>query len=351
MKLQDLSGNKIRNLRSRLFKDISNLRELRLNDNTIKHLGSLTFDSLTRLYLLHLENNGLEYIADNAVVTLELLRGLFLVSNNLTTITSCMFNGLRALTVLNVSFNQLVSIAEDAFASSLGLIELHLQHNNLNDINEDTFSLHTMLTTLDVSNNKISRMISFDFHRLNDLNTLGNRIDSNCDQLSLAMSLNTVRQFSSCIHSSDDMTSYLTPTAKFLHMPSFVSGVGSQWSDWGVLPAYSNDSEMRACDIGVRVRTQKCGSCREPHPPWCKKYSLTSRKMCQFSRYQDPSQSVRPLSSSFHPNQSDRLSGCPSRRVRTRSSKTKSIIVDIKDIQRSSLFSYHFLFALFCVFF
>ena len=314
MKLLDLSENKISDLRSSLFKDLSSLRELRLNDNTIKHLGTSTFVGLRRLDILHLENNGLEYIADNAVVSLELLRGLFLVSNNLTTITSCMFNGLRALTVLDVSFNQLTSIAEDSFTSSLGLTEVRLQNNHLKDINEDTFSLHTMLSRLDISNNRINKMIPFNFHRLNELNMLGNEIDCNCQQLSLAMSINAVKHISTCVRIYDDSAKY--PPTQFLHMPSFVSGaVGVHWSNCTMLPSYSKDSKIRTCDYGVRIRTRKCVACSESHPPWCVKDVPSPRKRC-----------VSFHAIKIHHNQSDicRLSGCPSRGVvLTRSNEKK----------------------------
>ena len=229
-----------------------------------------------------------------------------------------MFNGLRALTVLDVSFNRLASIAEDAFTSSLGLKEVRLQNNNLRDINEDTFSLHTMLNRLDISNNRINKMIPFKFNRLNELNMLGNEIDCNCQQLSIAMSINAVKHISTCVRIYDDSAKY--PSAQFLHMPSFVSeDVGVQWSNWTIVPAYSKDSK-KPCDYGVRIRTRKCVACSESHPPWCVQDVPQPRERC-----------ISFHAIKIHHNQSDicRLSGCPSRGgVHTRSNEKKPSKVD-----------------------
>ena len=317
----DLSGNKISRLKSGLFKDLLNLKELRLNDNSLEHLGSSTFLGLRRLDILHLENNSLTHINENAFSHLELLRGLFLELNNLTAITSCMLNGLRALTVLDVSFNQLASIAEDAFTATRGLVDIYLKHNKITSINEHTFSFLTMLSVLNLSNNRIRDMIPFNFHRMKDLNMLGNRIDCNCQQLSLAMSLNAQMQFSTCVLTSNDRINYLNnPSKTFLPIPSFVYSAEVQWSNWVALPAYavnstSTETKIRNCDYGIRIRTRKCVSCSEMHRPWCVTDIPSPRERCvsfQAKKYQT------------HQSNLCRLSGCPERIENSQPNKTKS---------------------------
>ena len=340
----DLSFNKIRNLSSGSFNHLSKLKVLKLDDNKITHLTTSTFEGLKHLDLLHLGSNRLQNIEDNTFLPLGMLRKMFLEKNNLTTITSCTFNGLEALRILDVSFNQLTSIASDAFMSTLGIYDLHLQYNQLTTIEELTFSRLRMLRTLGLSNNRITEIPPLNFHhKLRELNLLGSRIDCNCRQISLAMSLNADNVIASCI----------LDQSKNRKAPSIVYSSDTDWSNWRALSAYSTDSVKRACNAGVKVRSRKCVSCAESYRPWCIAQIPQPRERCisfhaikrsaifpndflntsQEATTQDIPKPFQILNgvSSVYVHYLCHLSGCSSTVIEnTRANTTKSLTMDFK---------------------
>uniref|UniRef100_A0A3B4BZX4 TIR domain-containing protein n=1 Tax=Pygocentrus nattereri TaxID=42514 RepID=A0A3B4BZX4_PYGNA len=120
----DLLGNRISSLNFAVFKGLSRLKFLSLNDNKIAQITanhSIPPLSLESLEQLDLKNNGISYIDDFAFKQLKSLKILNLEHNNISEIKTFTFSGLDRLESLMLDYNVLKHIEASSFTKLASL--------------------------------------------------------------------------------------------------------------------------------------------------------------------------------------------------------------------------------------
>lgn len=129
--LLDLSANKISKLEANIFRSLSSLQNLRLEENYIDHIPEAAFADLGNLHTLSLSNNRISTIGPNT------------------------FRGLYGILVLSLDFNRISKIDMLAFKNCSSIQDLHLNGNKLQSIPE-ALSYVPLLKTLDMGENLIT---------------------------------------------------------------------------------------------------------------------------------------------------------------------------------------------------
>ncbi|KAK6019393.1 leucine Rich repeat-containing domain protein, partial [Ostertagia ostertagi] len=137
------------------LKDLTSLKQVRLDGNLIEKIETLAFSNNPNLQLISIQNNNIVQVARNSFDSLDQLMVLLLSNNSIQTIERGML-GRNAKQQLNLRNNSLTSIDEYTFASLRFLTTLDLAHNSLSKIAKRTFSHQTKLFWLDLSNNQLT---------------------------------------------------------------------------------------------------------------------------------------------------------------------------------------------------
>ena len=112
--------------------NVTNFRNLWLNNNKLKVLHSNAFNLLTHLWYLSLRQNRIQILDPQVFSTLKELRYLHLSNNELVYLDEQLFVSQKKLEVLNLRQNQLVIMPSQLLASLVSLKRLLLEGNQLN---------------------------------------------------------------------------------------------------------------------------------------------------------------------------------------------------------------------------
>ncbi|VDO22782.1 unnamed protein product [Haemonchus placei] len=133
------------------LKDLTSLKQVRLDGNLIEKIDTLAFSNNPNLQLISIQDNNIAQIAKNSFDSLDQLMVLLLSNNSIQKLERGMLDGMRNLQQLNLRNNSLTVVDEYSFASLRFLTTLDLAHNELR-----TFSHQSKLFWLDLSNNKLT---------------------------------------------------------------------------------------------------------------------------------------------------------------------------------------------------
>ncbi|KJH51821.1 leucine Rich repeat-containing domain protein [Dictyocaulus viviparus] len=153
LEILDVTNNLLQKLPE--LKDLTNLKQVRLDGNLIGKIETLAFSNNPKLQLISIQNNNIIQIARNSFDSLDQLLVLLLSNNSIQSIGRGMLDGMRNLQQLSLRNNSLTSIDEYTFLSLRHLTTLDLAHNNLQTIAKRTFAHQTKLFWLDLSNNQL----------------------------------------------------------------------------------------------------------------------------------------------------------------------------------------------------
>ncbi len=164
-----LPYNRIANIETAAFRDLTNLKTLHLNDNLLVRTVPATFSGLGNLQELKLSNNQLVSIVPTTFCGMRTLQTLYLNLNRLTSLGATTFSGLGNLQLLDLSSNHLVSIDPAAFIGLVELGSITLKGNQLTSIASTTFSGSSNLQEIDLSDNHLTNIESGTFSGLDGL--------------------------------------------------------------------------------------------------------------------------------------------------------------------------------------
>ncbi|XKL67476.1 hypothetical protein PGB90_002967 [Kerria lacca] len=166
----DLSENELTEewINSATFTGLFGLFMLNLSSNNITKLDAFMFRGLSQLRVLRLENNVISSIPENTFSTLSELNTLVLSNNKLKKIEAFTFDALIGLILLALDNNQIIHVDENAFRNSSNLEDLHLNGNELKEIPAALKNILN-LKTLDLGTNQINEILSDSFPAMNHL--------------------------------------------------------------------------------------------------------------------------------------------------------------------------------------
>lgn len=154
LEILDVTNNLLQKLPD--LKDLTSLKQVRLDGNLIEKIETLAFSNNPNLQLISIQNNNIAQIARNSFDSLDQMMVLLLSNNSIQKIERGMLDGVKNLQQLNLRNNSLVQVDENTFASLRQLTTLDLAYNNLKKIAKRTFSHQTKLFWLDLSQNQLS---------------------------------------------------------------------------------------------------------------------------------------------------------------------------------------------------
>lgn len=158
MQVLDLSGNKIPELQSEIFKraGLVNLQKVFLRNAGIYDINSDAFKDMRILIEVDLSDNHLAKLEQNTFLGNERLRVLVLSGNPLKTLINQQFPTLQHLRTLELQRCELKEIHSLAFTRISDLETLRMDNNQLSYLEETTLSTLTKLKTLTIDGNKWS---------------------------------------------------------------------------------------------------------------------------------------------------------------------------------------------------
>ncbi|XP_012234067.1 protein toll-like [Linepithema humile] len=168
-----LSRNDLGFLPKLIFRDLKELRELKLDSNAFRKLPNI-FQDLKQLKKLDLSKNYISFIDNEVFKELEYLEELNMAENSLILISERSFIFLHSLQIANFSHNNLTlnivtsndhnddDITESPFASCYLLKKLYLSHNRISEMFSDWVIDMEHLQKLDLRNNYISHLSAED---------------------------------------------------------------------------------------------------------------------------------------------------------------------------------------------
>ncbi|MFH4974123.1 hypothetical protein AB6A40_000832 [Gnathostoma spinigerum] len=196
LEILDLSDNELQKVPT--FKELSNIRQIRLDNNIIERIDTLTFSANKKLQLISLKNNRISVISRNSFDSLDELVVLLLANNSIRTLERGMLDGMRNLQQLNLRNNSIGELNSDTFTSVPQLTAIDLAHNKLRTIARGTFLPHKKLFWLDLSYNHIAKMEKDAFvEKIGNILLHGNSLvcDNDIDWLVEYLVLHQVRTF------------------------------------------------------------------------------------------------------------------------------------------------------------
>ncbi|XP_012727144.2 leucine-rich repeat-containing protein 17 [Fundulus heteroclitus] len=150
----DLSFNRLRWLPQDFTLHLSSLQELRLDHNLMQHVDSSSLRHCDNLRRLDLSHNRIRTIDTKAFTSLSRLRLLNLEGNRLNALEDGLLSRQQSLEVLLLGRNNVSAIEAEALAPLRSLTLLGLQGNQLQHVKFKTFlKLRTVSTHLQMSRN------------------------------------------------------------------------------------------------------------------------------------------------------------------------------------------------------
>uniref|UniRef100_F1KTD1 Leucine-rich repeat-containing protein 15 n=1 Tax=Ascaris suum TaxID=6253 RepID=F1KTD1_ASCSU len=196
LEVLDLSRNRLTKVPS--SKELTNIRQIRLDSNRISRIETLAFSSNSKLRLISLQNNRISTISRNSFDALEQLSILLLANNSLKALERGTLDGMKNLQQLNLRNNSLMELSNATFTSVPLLTTLDLAHNALRTISKGTFAPLKKLFWLDLSSNHIRSFEKGAFiHRVGNILLDGNPLhcDEKMDWMVEYLVLHQVRTF------------------------------------------------------------------------------------------------------------------------------------------------------------
>ncbi|CAO1305307.1 unnamed protein product [Diamesa tonsa] len=208
LKMLNLSHNQILDIKSDVFKDLSNLEELYLDNNKIDNLQSKIFEDLISIKLIDLRNNTLGSMSSplQGFIGLHYLETLSLSFNKINVIGNLtQMQSLRELDLSNNNISQVSDIIWKQINSSE--MTINLSNNQIKDINQkqlekmlnqdsitsfifsnNSFKCSYRLTTLDLRNNQlktIDKVVIEKLKSIKHLSLMGNNWECTCSLVDL----------------------------------------------------------------------------------------------------------------------------------------------------------------------
>ncbi|EFN73944.1 Protein toll [Camponotus floridanus] len=152
-----LSHNKIVRFEPPHTIGLAALQQLFLDSNRLRGLHRHVFANLTNLQDLSLSGNALAEIP-YAVRVLKLLKTLDLGNNHVSRIDNDSFSGLNQLYGLRLVDNKLENVSREAFASLPGLQVLNLANNIIRHVEQSAFSANSVLRAIRLDGNKLTEI-------------------------------------------------------------------------------------------------------------------------------------------------------------------------------------------------
>ncbi|GAB1608091.1 leucine-rich repeat-containing protein 15-like [Argonauta hians] len=138
-----------------VFDNVADVRQLCLTGNRIRNVGSQMFRTLWNLRKLDLTNNQISSVNHQAFQSLKELQGLVLFNNNIASMQG-LFKRNTELTFLNLASNRITEIREDDFKNLGKLRYLDLSTNLISSIHPKAFKPLVSLRYLLIQSNKIA---------------------------------------------------------------------------------------------------------------------------------------------------------------------------------------------------
>ncbi|CAG5128145.1 unnamed protein product [Candidula unifasciata] len=164
-----LGNNRIMQVRTTDFTNITDLQLLTLNDNELHFLEDGSLSHLTQLREIWLRNNSLVYIPRGIPNN---VRNVHMDSNNIQQIEPGIFSNMSHLDYLTVESNQINRIQPNTFRGLRFLNTLNFQGNRIQNLEPETFVDLGSLSTLLLSNNPMVRIETSAFKNLGNLTQL-----------------------------------------------------------------------------------------------------------------------------------------------------------------------------------
>ncbi|PAV86204.1 hypothetical protein WR25_26761 [Diploscapter pachys] len=196
LELLDVSNNMLQTLPE--LKDLTSLKQVRLDGNLIERINTLAFSNNTQLQLISLQNNNIHLISRNSFDSLDKLQVLLLANNSIPTLERGMLDGMPDLQQLSLRNNSLRSITNTALFSLTGLTTLDLAYNRIEVIKKGAFVNQTKLFWLDLSNNQLKSFEQDTFnHKIANILLDGNPLhcDGKFDWMLNYLVMNRIRTF------------------------------------------------------------------------------------------------------------------------------------------------------------
>ena len=150
-----MSYNLLTNLSSKLFANMTILKQLFLMSNELNEINFLHVLP-SSLEMLYLNGNNINTLKSSVFTQMFSLEYLNLNENNLRQIEPNAFTSLVKLKYLDLSHNQLVFVYDVMFSNLIELNSLDLSYNQLVYIDSQSFSNMNKLTMVYLFNNPIS---------------------------------------------------------------------------------------------------------------------------------------------------------------------------------------------------
>ncbi|CAG9810927.1 unnamed protein product [Chironomus riparius] len=154
----DISMNSLFNLPSSIFKELNNLKILKLswNPQIFKNTSHSIFEGLANLEVLEFKSCGITEISGSSFYSLDNLQELDLSHNSIQELPYIFsYRNLENLKVLKIASNSLKGIKSTTFMKLTSLTILDLSHNSIKKIGKNSFKFLENLEKLNLGSNRI----------------------------------------------------------------------------------------------------------------------------------------------------------------------------------------------------
>lgn len=158
---------------------LENLESLDLNTNNLTNIPIDLLPNTNNLAILNLSCNDFSSLGRTSFCQFKKLRELDLSFNNISIIDQDAFDNLENLELLNISECSLSTLDSKTLACLKKLKKLHLGSNQLKELHKDTFSNLNNLELLELSSNRLKLIEPELFSNLKNLK----KIDLFCNEL------------------------------------------------------------------------------------------------------------------------------------------------------------------------
>ena len=184
LEILSLSNNLIIDLYENAFTNLSNLKQLYLDENKIESLNKNVFSSLKSLEILSICNNLIKDLDENVFSNLTKLKKLYLYENIIKSLNSRVFKCLESLGVLSLEGCEIEDLDVNLLSCNQRLEYISVSCNKIKFIPLDFFKNLNELTFLEVSNNLLTQF-NFEWFsnnkKLQSINFFNNQLENTTD--------------------------------------------------------------------------------------------------------------------------------------------------------------------------
>ncbi|CAG9813618.1 unnamed protein product [Phaedon cochleariae] len=178
LKILDLHGNQIKNLKPHQFKGLRDVESVDLSFNEIPKIDASHLADLTKLSFLNVSHNQLTEITRGAFARNTVLKLLNMNFNKIKRLDQNSFRGMRFLRRLYLSDNLISDVGRGTFGSLKRIGTIDLARNQLKKIDYQMFFQLNFIEVLDVSGNQVTEIqkLAFKDIYLTHINLSNNKI-------------------------------------------------------------------------------------------------------------------------------------------------------------------------------